>query len=45
MQVLSSTSIVNRWQNHFNGRLLAASHEDFNAARRIWNGMIDDLQH
>ena len=38
MQVLS---LIARWQPHFNGLLLASSHEDYPAARRIWNGMID----
>jgi hypothetical protein len=26
---------------NFSGKLLAPSHEDFSAARRIWNGMIN----
>jgi FAD/FMN-containing dehydrogenase len=34
-------SLVSAWQPHFRGLLLAPSHEDYSAARRIWNGMID----
>src|SRR6185312_4258796 len=34
-------SLIARWQPHFNGLLLASSHEEYSAARRIWNGMID----
>jgi FAD/FMN-containing dehydrogenase len=41
MQVPTSESIVDRWQHLFNGPLLAPSHSDYNAARQIWNGMID----
>jgi len=41
MQVSASESIVDRWQHGFNGQLLAPSHIHFNAARQIWNGMID----
>ena len=41
MQVPASKSIVDRWQHSFNGPLLAPSHNDYNAARQIWNGMID----
>jgi len=41
MKVSASQSVVNRWQHQFQGQLLAPSHNDFNAARQIWNGMID----
>lgn len=41
MNASSSNSIVDRWQHRFDGLLLAPSHQDFNAARRVWNGMID----
>jgi FAD/FMN-containing dehydrogenase len=41
MQVSASNSIVGRWQQRFNGLLIAPSHNDYNAARQIWNGMID----
>jgi FAD/FMN-containing dehydrogenase len=34
-------SLISTWQPHFNGTLLAPGHEEFSAARRIWNGMID----
>ena len=34
-------SLVNHWQNRFEGPLLALDHPDYNAARRIWNGMIE----
>jgi FAD/FMN-containing dehydrogenase len=34
-------SLISTWQPHFDGSLLAPAHEEFSAARRIWNGMID----
>lgn len=34
-------SLISTWQPHFKGSLLAPAHEEFSAARRIWNGMID----
>lgn len=34
-------SLISTWQPHFNGTLRAPGHEEFSAARRIWNGMID----
>ncbi len=37
----ASRAIVDRWQHDFKGQLLARSHNDFDTARRIWNGMID----
>jgi len=43
MEVPVSKSIVDRWQPRFGGQLLAPSHNDYNAARQIWNGMIDRL--
>jgi FAD/FMN-containing dehydrogenase len=41
MHASASNSIVDRWQQHFDGPLLAPSHNDYNGAREIWNGMID----
>jgi len=41
MKVPVSQTIVDRWQPCFHGPLLAPSHGDYNAARQIWNGMID----
>jgi FAD/FMN-containing dehydrogenase len=34
-------SVVDRWQSQFGGRLLARDHDEYDASRRIWNGMID----
>src|SRR6266851_3128445 len=34
-------SLISAWQPHFSSLLLAPSHSEFSAARRIWNGMID----
>jgi FAD/FMN-containing dehydrogenase len=34
-------SVVDRWQSQFDGRLLARDHDEYDASRRIWNGMID----
>ncbi len=34
-------SLVDRWQNRFEGQLLALDHPDYNTARHIWNGMIE----
>ncbi len=36
-----STTLVDRWQSRFEGRLLAPEHDDYPAACRIWNGMIE----
>ena len=36
-----SQELVDRWQKHFRGELLAPHHEKYGSARRIWNGMID----
>jgi FAD/FMN-containing dehydrogenase len=33
--------IANRYQGHFDGQLLAPSHDGYDTSRRIWNGMID----
>ena len=35
------SSLISKWQPHFDGPLLTSSHEEFSSARRIWNGMID----
>jgi FAD/FMN-containing dehydrogenase len=34
-------SVVDQWQSQFGGRLLACDHDEYDASRRIWNGMID----
>lgn len=34
-------AIANRWKTRFHGQLLTAEERDYEAARRIWNGMID----
>jgi FAD/FMN-containing dehydrogenase len=41
MQVPAPRSLADRWQHRFNGLLLAPTHNEYNAARQIWNGMID----
>lgn len=33
--------ILREWQRHFKGRLVTARDENYETARRIWNGMID----
>lgn len=33
--------IANRYQGRFDGQLLAPSHDEYDASRRIWNAMID----
>ena len=43
MHVSATDSIVDHWQHRFSGQLLAPSHSDYDAARRIWNGMIDRM--
>lgn len=35
------SSLVSKWQPRFGGVLVDRSHQEFGAARRIWNGMID----
>ena len=35
------TSIANQWKPRFRGRLLARGDEEYDASRRIWNGMIE----
>lgn len=35
------TSIAERWQGRFQGRLLQPDQDGYHASRRIWNGMID----
>src|ERR1700722_13966807 len=34
-------SIVNTWKKRFSGGLLTNSDSEYEAARRIWNGMVD----
>jgi FAD/FMN-containing dehydrogenase len=35
------TSIANKWSSRFSGVLLTAGDRGYEAARRVWNGMID----
>jgi FAD/FMN-containing dehydrogenase len=41
MTEAQARALVSTWQPHFSGLLLSPSDEQFSAARRIWNGMID----
>jgi FAD/FMN-containing dehydrogenase len=33
--------LVDQWQSHFQGSLLAPNHQDYKASCQIWNGMIE----
>jgi FAD/FMN-containing dehydrogenase len=33
--------ILREWQRHFEGRLVTPRDENYETARRVWNGMID----
>jgi FAD/FMN-containing dehydrogenase len=33
--------LVDQWQSHFEGSLLAPNHQDYKASCQIWNGMIE----
>lgn len=41
MQTSTTEVIANRWKTRFHGPLLTAAAGDYEAARRVWNGMID----
>ena len=41
MALSHSQLLADRWQGHFQGRLLSREDEFYSAACRIWNGMID----
>jgi FAD/FMN-containing dehydrogenase len=34
-------TVANTWKQRFKGRLLTSSDSEYDAARRVWNGMID----
>jgi len=34
-------ALARQWQQQFEGMLLTRAHDDYEGARRIWNGMID----
>ena len=38
---MATRSLVEHWQRHFDGRLLAPDHDQYPQSCRIWNGMID----
>lgn len=38
---MSNTAVVTKWQQRFDGQLIAAGNPDYERYRRIWNGMID----
>lgn len=37
----AAASLITHWRSHFDGRLIAREDSDYDASRRIWNGMID----
>jgi FAD/FMN-containing dehydrogenase len=41
MATAAARAIANTWRSRFNGALITRSDEGYDAARRVWNGMVD----